>query len=57
MTDPAEEAFQRMLSDKKSGHRFTGNDARDAAREALKPIRAKHRPVNWTNQRKCCISC
>jgi hypothetical protein len=42
--DPAEDAFQRVIATKTSGSYFTGNDARAAAREALKPIRELHQP-------------
>ncbi|ABE67550.1 hypothetical protein PBI_PMC_49 [Mycobacterium phage PMC] len=28
-----------------------------AAREALKPIRHKHRPVAYVNRQTCCVTC
>lgn len=53
--DPAVEAAHRAWEHNKvpSFHvqRVT------AAREALKPIRVKHYPVQYVNRQRCCVTC
>ncbi|AFL46600.1 hypothetical protein FDG62_gp069 [Mycobacterium phage Nepal] len=66
MSDPAVEAAQRVFADmpglaepmEQPVFRALLNDvATSAAREVLKPIRAKHFPVNYINRQRCCVTC
>lgn len=50
MSDPVFEAVTRAVA-------FGDYSQTAAAREALKPVRAKHYPVGYTNRQRCCVSC
>lgn len=57
MSDPAVEAALRATKGKTSHLVGPGRYALRGAREALGPIRAKHRPVAYINRQRCCLTC
>ncbi|AXQ64978.1 hypothetical protein SEA_RENAUD18_71 [Mycobacterium phage Renaud18] len=54
MSDPVVEAARRAQPWRQGKTHLL---AVAAAREALKPIRAKHFPVNYINRQRCCVTC
>ncbi|QGH75495.1 hypothetical protein SEA_SUNSHINE924_70 [Mycobacterium Phage Sunshine924] len=55
MSDPAVEAARRVAS---VAHRVVPPIiAVESAREALKPLRKMHRPVQYINRQRCCLTC
>ncbi|WPH57690.1 hypothetical protein [Mycobacterium phage WXIN] len=57
MSDPAFLAAQRAIAHHYAVSVEPTPSEVCAAREALKPIRAKHRPVTYINRQRCCVTC
>lgn len=60
-SDPAVEAAKKAWTGF-AGGMFAATDPEylgllNAAREALKPLRAKHYPVAYVDRRRCCVTC
>lgn len=57
MSNPVDEAVQRALDADPGAEGYGYGDMEEAARQALGPVRIKHRPLPYINRQRCCVSC